>query len=80
MTPRQVLRHLAAAMRRHERDEQSRRWHTWHVAALPNMKRFPAFDEFVRPRRAEPTVPRRQRQSTDEQIAAMQAIMKGRRR
>ena len=52
---------------RHLRDEQGRRWHTWHAAALPNVQKFPTFDDFVAPVR-EAAKPQR-RQTMEEQIA-----------
>lgn len=62
-------------MARREVEEQSRRWHTWHGAALPMAKKLPTFAEFVRPAPPPEERPVRQSpQSVEEQVAVMKAI------
>jgi hypothetical protein len=78
LTPREIQTHQAGAARRMEREEQSRRWHTWHVAWLPRQKQFASFAEFVRP--AESVRPTRRVQPPDEQIAVFRQLMDRRKR
>lgn len=65
-TPRQTYRAIKAADGRFEADERLRRWHTWHRAALPLLKKFPEFEDFQL-KTAAPTPTRRQ--TMEEQIA-----------
>lgn len=65
-TPRQTYRAIQAADGRFEADERIRRWHTWHGAALPLLKKFPGLDDF-QPQVAAPAPTRRQ--TMEEQIA-----------
>lgn len=69
---------VAGARRANE--EQSRRWHTWHIAAMPNAKKFPKFDEFVKPAKADPVPYQNRKQSADAQIAALKSVFEGRRK
>lgn len=66
-TPRQTYRAIKAADRRYEIEEQNRRWHTWHIAALPNSGKFPTLEDFRLPQRADPRPTRRQ--TIEDQIA-----------
>jgi len=61
---------IEVAIERRSREEQSRRWHTWHVAALPNAKKFPDFKDFVP---AKETAAPTRRQTMEEQIAIAKA-------
>ena len=78
LTPRQVARHFKATGKRLAREEESRRFHTWHIAALPLQKKFPSFREFAKP--ASTSTPARRHQSGDEQIAAFKGLMDRRKR
>ena len=65
-TPRQTARAIKAADGRFDADERIRRWHTWHQAALPLLKKFPELEDFQLKTAAQaPT----RRQTTEEQIA-----------
>jgi len=79
LTPLEINDHVLAASRRLEREEVSRRWHTWHVAALSGTKKFPSFNDFVKPIKP-PTEPRARRQSAADQIAALRGIFSRRKR
>lgn len=71
-TPRQTHRAIKAAEARRKRDEVDRRWHTWHVAALPLQKKFPplkAFIEVGQPQRKKAKRP----QTVEEMIAIAHA-------
>lgn len=70
-TVREVQLDLEVAEARQSRDEQSRRWHTWHAAALLNAKKFPRFADFV-PTKEVTAAPKR-RQTMHEQIAIARA-------
>lgn len=70
-TMREVQLDIEVANERQSNDEQSRRWHTWHVAALPNAKKFPAFKDFVLAKETASTPKRRQ--SVEDQIAIARA-------
>lgn len=69
-TLKEVQLDLEVAEVRQSREEQSRRWHTWHVAALPNAKKFPDFKDFVP---AKETAAPTRRQTMEEQIAIAKA-------
>lgn len=71
-TMREIALDLAVADARHKADEQIRRWHTWHVAALPNVKKFPSYKEFLGPVEPAAEKPKR-RQTIEEQIAIARA-------
>ncbi len=49
LTPRETRREIAAHITRHKREHVERAWTAWHIAALPRLKRFPDFRQFVRP-------------------------------
>lgn len=78
-TPRQTDRAIRAATERLGLDEMSRRWHTWHAAALPLHKKFPTFKDFVKPPTAAAS-PKQRRQDPVEQIAALKGILSKRSR
>ena len=73
-TPRQTHRAMKAAAERLNLDEMSRRWHTWHIAALPLQKKFPPFEKFVKPPPAAAS-PKLRRQDPVDQIAALKGIL-----
>ena len=79
-TPRQVALHLKVAAKRHERAEESRRWHTWHAAALPKAKKFPPFKDFVRPAPAQASAASKRRQTPERQIEIAKQWLAGRKR
>jgi hypothetical protein len=66
---REIAFDLEVAEARQSKEEQSRRWHTWHTGALPLAKKFPAFKDFVPAREIAPT----RRQTMAEQIAIARA-------
>lgn len=74
-TLREIAFDLDVSSAKQFRDEQSRRWHTWHAAALPNTKNFPKFSEFV-PSAETKAAPQTVavKQSTEAQIAAVKQI------
>lgn len=81
LTPRQTHRSIKAAEQIRSREDQSRRWHTWHAAALPNAKKFPSFKEFVPAPQVEAPAPSRAPQPAETQIAVLMGIFdKGRQR
>lgn len=78
-TPRQTDRAIRAAIERLGLDEMSRRWHTWHIAALPLQKKFPTFKDFVKPPVAAASSKQR-RQDPVDQIEALKGILSKRKR
>jgi hypothetical protein len=78
-TPRQSHRAMTAAAERRGLDEMSRRWHTWHIAALPMQKKFPTFKDFVKPPPAAAS-PKQRRQDPVHQIEALKGILSKRKR
>lgn len=78
-TPRQTHRAMKAAAERLNLDEMSRRWHTWHIAALPLQKKFPPFEKFVKPPKSGAS-PNQRRQDPAAQIAAFKGILSKRKR
>lgn len=66
-TLREIALDLEVANDRRRDDERVRRWHTWHIAALPLLKTFPEFEKFDLP----PDQPKAAgtRQTTEQQIA-----------
>lgn len=65
-TLREIALDLEVAQERRRDDERVRRWHTWHIAALPLLKTFPEFEKFDLP----PDLPKAAaRQTTEQQIA-----------
>jgi len=80
-TLREVALDLEVAEARQLRDERIRRWHTWHIAALPNVKKFPSFKDFMPPEQAAvPVQAQRQQQTTEQQIAITKQWLGGRKR
>lgn len=78
-TLREISLDLEVAEARQTRDEQIRRWHTWHIGALPKAKKFPTFKDFVKPP-APAASPNQRRQDPVEQIAALKGILSKRQR
>lgn len=78
-TPRQTHRAIKAAAERLGIEESSRRWHTWHIAALPLQKKFPSFKDFVKPPAAAAS-PKQLRQAPAEQMATLKGILSKRKR
>lgn len=73
-TPRQSHRAMKAAAERLGLDEMMWRGRIWHIAALPLQKKFPTFEKFVKPPKADVS-PKRRRQDPVEQIAALKGIL-----
>lgn len=49
LTPRETKREIAAHITRQKREYTERAWLAYHIAALPRLKRFPDFRNFVKP-------------------------------
>ena len=68
-TPREVFFDLDVAAERMARDYETMRWHTWWGAAMPLMKQFPKFNDFVPAKSGASKA--KGRQTMDEQIAVV---------
>jgi len=68
------------AARRRERDEESKRWHTWHSYALPKGRKPTSFKDFVRPAAPAPALSKQRRQDPVHQIEALRGILSRRKR
>lgn len=80
-TLREIALDLDVAEARELRDEQTRRWHTWHVAALPNVKKFPSFKDFMPPVPVASSSPgKRRAQTPEQQIEIAKQWLAGRKR
>lgn len=80
-TLREIALDLEVADARERRSELTRRWHTWHVAALPNVKKFPSFKDFMPaapPASSSPA--KRPAQTPEQQIAIARQWLGARKR
>lgn len=69
LTLREISAIVDGAAERERRAQNDRAWLAWHIAALPKLKRLPKLEKLMVRRRA---VPRRRRQSMEEQIEIAQ--------